>query len=167
MALQGGHRFAVQFDEVFPAGAYAVSEVEQVRDFDRSTPGKFVQEVDKVTGLPVWQVQVLNDPAARKAQKTVTVKLLAERQPVLPATPDTGLPVTPVEFDEMTVTAYVEERSKRLAFSLRASGVRAPGRGAKPHAANGNGASAAASAGAASGKEPAKDSAKDAAKDAA
>ncbi|MDQ2708703.1 MAG: hypothetical protein M3Z25_14145 [Actinomycetota bacterium] len=35
MAISG--RFCVAMDEVFPHGAYVVSEVEPVRDFDKST----------------------------------------------------------------------------------------------------------------------------------
>lgn len=167
MALRGGHRFKVSFDEMFPAGAYAVTEVEKVRDFDRSTRDKLVQEVDKITGVSVWQVQVLDaDPNARKQEKTVTVKLLAEHQPVLPETPNDGPLVIPVEFDDPTVTPYVEDRSKRLTYSLRASGVRAPSRGVKTQAAqaaNGaNGSAATAPTGAANGaKESAKEPGKD------
>jgi hypothetical protein len=62
-------------DEVFPFGAYVVSEVEPVRDFDKSTRERPVQQRDKESGLPVWSVSVLDaDPAARKSDRTVTVK---------------------------------------------------------------------------------------------
>ena len=64
------------------------------------------------------------DPAAR--DKSVRVKVAAADQPVLPA-PHPGMPFVPVEFAGLTVTPYVNQAG-RLAYSLRATGVRA-GRG--------------------------------------
>jgi hypothetical protein len=59
-------------------------------------------------------------------------------QPVLPS-PAPGSPFTPVEFDGMTATPYVDAsrcsgdgKSKcgaRMAYSFKAAGVRAPSRG--------------------------------------
>jgi len=46
--------------------------------------------------------------------------------PPLPA----GLPFVPVEFTGLTVTPYVNQAG-RLAYSLKATGVRAPGRPAR------------------------------------
>lgn len=70
------------------------------------------------------------------AQRTVKVKVAAQVQPVLPP-PVVGSPFTPVEFDGMTVTPYVDgsrcqghDRSAaRQAYSLKATGVRASSRG--------------------------------------
>src|SRR5919197_3260170 len=121
-------RFKVSMGDVFPHGAYVVSEVEPVRDFDKSGPGRMVQATDKESGLLVWAVSVLDaDPDARRGDKTVTVKILAPVQPVPPdAAP--GVPFRPVEFDGMTVTPYVAENGgrPRVAYSLRASGMRTP-----------------------------------------
>ena len=100
-----------------------------MRDFDKSTPQKFVQQNDKETGLPMWSVSVLDaDPDARKADKTVTVKVLDTVQPVPPETTG-GTPFRPVEFDGLTVTPYLDERRNRVAYSFRARAMRAP---AKP-----------------------------------
>ena len=103
-------RFKISMLDVFPHGAYLVSEVEQVRDFDKSSAGRPVQAVDKESGLPVWAVSVLDaDPEARRGDKTVTVKIAARHQPVPPeASP--GVPFRPVEFDGLTVTPYVNDR---------------------------------------------------------
>jgi hypothetical protein len=85
-----------------------------------------VQAKDKASGLPVWVVDVIDaDPQAR--EKTARVKVAAPDQPVLPA-PGPGMPFVPVEFTGLTVTPYVSQ-SGRLAYSLRAAGVRIPGRG--------------------------------------
>jgi hypothetical protein len=95
-----------------------------------------VQQNDKHTGLPLWEVEVIDaDPDAR--QRTVKVKVAAQVQPVLPA-PAPGSPFTAVEFEGMTVTPYVDtgrcqgngkKCGGRLAYSIRATGVRAPSRG--------------------------------------
>ena len=68
------------------------------------------------------------DPQAR--QRTVKVKVAAEYQPVLPP-PPAGSPFTPVEFTGLMVTPYVND-ANRLAYSLKATGVRAPSRGHRP-----------------------------------
>ncbi|WP_226352838.1 hypothetical protein [Pseudonocardia sp. ICBG601] len=44
--------FVVAMGDVFPLGAFIVSEVEAVRDFDKSAPGRPVQQMDKESGLP-------------------------------------------------------------------------------------------------------------------
>jgi hypothetical protein len=126
----------VEFGAVFPAGAFAAGAIEMVRDFDRSSGDRVVQQNDKHTGLPLWVVEVIDaDPDAR--QRTVKVKVAAQVQPVLPA-PAPGSPFTAVEFEGMTVTPYVDtgrcqgngkKCGGRLAYSIRATGVRAPSRG--------------------------------------
>jgi len=130
MAING--KFRVTHGDVFPHGAYVVSEVEPVRDFDRSTRERPVQATDKESGLPVWSVSVLDaDPDARKDTKTVTVKISAAVQPVPPeAMP--GLPLRPVEFEGMTVTPYIPEGQARprITYSFRAAGMHAPQNGA-------------------------------------
>ncbi|MEU1735321.1 plasmid replication, integration and excision activator [Streptosporangium sp. NPDC020145] len=124
MAIQGP--IAIGFEQVFPHGCYLVGEVQQVKDFDASSNGRTVYAKDKTTGLPVWQVSVIDaDPDAKASQKSVTVKILTEAQPV-PPPPLPGLPFTPVEFDGMTVTPYVGQDSGRLAYSFRARAMRAP-----------------------------------------
>jgi len=123
MALQGP--IPVEFGNVFAHGAYAAGGFEPMRDFDASSGDRFVQAKDKVTGLPVWVVEVIDaDPAAR--DKTVKVKVAAQVQPVLPAG-SAGMPFVAVEFTGLMVTPYVNQAG-RLAYSLKAAGVRAPGR---------------------------------------
>lgn len=127
------NRFKISMLDVFPHGAYLVSEVEQVRDFDKSSPGRPVQATDKESGLPVWAVTALDaDPEARRGDKTVTVKIAAKHQPIPPEAP-AGLPFRPVEFEGLTVTPYVQETGgrPRVAYSLRATGMRAPQVGAE------------------------------------
>ncbi len=130
-------RMPVRFEDVFLHGAYVLS-AGPLRDFERSTVDREVQQIDKETGKPVWVAEVLTaDMQAR--QKTVKVKIAADHQPVPPETTP-GTPFRPVEFDGMSVTPYVDRdkctapkkgeahRCKaRQAFSLWATGMHAPG----------------------------------------
>jgi hypothetical protein len=123
VALQGP--IPVEFGHVFPDGVYAAGSFEPVRDFDASSGDRFVQSKDKGSGLPLWVVEVIDaDPQART--RTVKVKVAAEYQPTLPA-PAAGSPFVAVEFTGLTVTPYVTQAG-RLGYSLKATGVRAPGR---------------------------------------
>ena len=81
-------------------------------------------------------IEVINpDPEAR--QRTVKVKVAATYQPVLPDAP-AGSPFVPVEFEGLTATPWVDASrcnaketgrcGARMAYSLKATGVRAPSR---------------------------------------
>jgi hypothetical protein len=126
----------VDFDLVFPFGAYAVGEVKRVKDYDRSTAEVPAYATDPDTELPVWTVDVVDaDPEAKKSNRTVSVKVAARVQPVLPEAAE-GMPFRPIEFEKMTATAYIEETDNfsRLAWSFRAGSLREPSRGVKPAA---------------------------------
>jgi hypothetical protein len=121
-----------------------VSEVEAVRDFERSTAERFVQQVDKQTGLPLWAVSVLDaNPEVRNSDKTVVVKIMDTVRPVPPEATG-GTPFRAVEFDVLTVTPYLDDKAcsgpkggerhrcrARVAYSLRATGMHAPSKGGK------------------------------------
>lgn len=122
-------KIPVDFGVVFPYGAFAVGEVTAVRDYDRSTREMAVQASDPDSGLPMWSVDVVDaDPEARKANRTISVKIPAAVQPVLPALTD-GTPFRQVEFEKLVATAYVEQNGdfSRVAWSFRASSVSEPG----------------------------------------
>ena len=126
-------KIPIDFGLAFPYGAYAVGEVQPVRDYDKSTRDRVVQAVDPDMGLPLWSVEVVDgDPEAKKSNRTMSVKITARVQPVLPEALS-GLPFTPVEFDKLTATAYIEANGdfSKIAWSLRASEVRAPSHAAK------------------------------------
>jgi len=127
-------KLPVEFGVAFPHGAYAVGDVQPVRDYDKSTKDRIVQAVDPDTGLLLWAVEVVDgDPEAKKSNRTMSVKITAKVQPALPEALS-GLPFTPVEFDRLTATAYIEEKGdfSSIAWSLRAAEVRAPSRSVKP-----------------------------------
>lgn len=133
MAIQ--KRFRVAHGEVFPRGAFLKGSVEPVLDFEKSSKEAKVQALDlnkagEGTGLPLWQVIVLDaDEQAGKKDTAVSVKIAAAVQPVPPAN-ESGFPWTPVEFEGLTALPYVEETGNgraRIAWSFRAEKMRAPG----------------------------------------
>ena len=126
-------RFRVSMEDVFPYGACVVSDVEPIRDFDKSTRERMVQQVDRESGLPMWSVSVLDaDPAARKTEKTLTIKFAAPHQPVPPEAA-AGMPFPAVEFDGLVITPYLDDKRGRVAYSLRALHMRAPVIGKASH----------------------------------
>jgi hypothetical protein len=129
MAVKGGSRFSVSFDEVFPAGCLLIhGSIGLVEDYDEKT-GRRSPAMDKLTGQPVWQARVVDlDPDLGTRARETVVKIVAPVQPV----PPSGEALCPVEFDGLTVTPYVNDKNKRLAYSLRANGMRAPSVGVKP-----------------------------------
>src|SRR5690349_10889460 len=148
MALQGGHRLPVSMADVFPFGVYAMS-VEQAQDYDEKS-GRRSPSKDKQTGEWVWAVTVIDrDPEAR--EKQVKVKVSAPVAPALPGeiAPGTGLHA--VDFDGLTVTAYVSEGRgggrARLAYSLRATGLYAQGKAPTGSASGRSGGQAPSGAG--------------------
>ena len=129
-------RFSVRSEDAFPHGVYAftATEVRPARDFEQSTRDNQVQMRDRDTGLPVWTFDVLDaDPNAQGKNAAITVRILSPSKPTLPEAP-AGSPFRPVEFEELTATPYVDQRSctgngrcrARLAWSYRATGVVAP-----------------------------------------
>lgn len=133
MAIQ--RRFGVAHGDVFPAGAFLKGEVEPVFDFNASKreDGSRPQQVDKDTGLLMWQVVVLDaDEDAGKKDTALSVKFAAKVQPVPPEN-KTPFPWAPVEFVGLTALPYVDDSGNgrgRIAWSFRAEAMVAPGAGA-------------------------------------
>lgn len=127
MAVQGP--FEVECNKVFTHGVLLVGDLTPVVDFEASTKENRVQARDKVTGLPLWQVDAMDlDPEAR--ERTVKIKIASAVQPVPPA-PMENMPLRPVYLEGLTVTPYIKETGNgraRIAYSLRATGLAEPRR---------------------------------------
>jgi hypothetical protein len=138
MAVQGP--FKVEFGDLFPYGLGVVGAVAPLVDFDASTKDRKIQARDRDTGLPVWTVDVMDfDPEAR--ERTFKVKFATPVQPVPPDALE-GLPVRPVILEGVTVTPYIKEVSSsisKIAYSLRATGMHAPGKTGKAATESGGG----------------------------
>ena len=141
-------RFPIPFEVVFPCGAYLVSEVTPVVDYDKSTKDRKVQSVDPDSGLPLWSVDVLDaDPEAKKSAKTVSVRIPGRVQPVPPAD-SSGLPFSPIVFEGMSALPWIEETGSfnRIAWSLRATAMSEPKGAAAPGASKPSSGSSSVSA---------------------
>jgi hypothetical protein len=122
----------VQFGDVFPHGAFAVGEVYATKDFDKSTREHAVQATDKESGKLLWSVDVVDgDPEATKSTRSLTVKIPAKVQPVLPDNPSDS-PFRPVEFDKLTISGWVESVGdfNKVSYSFRAADVKSPSKSA-------------------------------------
>lgn len=126
-------RINIKQHEHFPFPLMLVGDVGARRDFDKSTKDHPVQEVDKETGLPIFEAEVVNtDPEARKSDRSFTVKLIAERQPVPPAGGD-GSTMRPVVFANLEGLPWLDDRMcngkdhphkcrAKISWSYRATG---------------------------------------------
>lgn len=139
MAITGGARLPISHDEVFPNGALVMGvepmlKYQSADDKARGVPAR--PETDKVSGLPMFAVTVIDQAAERKSDAVVTVKIAAQHQPVPPeAIPGTNL--RPVIFEGLTLTPWIDDKAcrsnpgerhkcrARLAYSLRATGMKA------------------------------------------
>lgn len=118
-------RFAVDFGEVFPFGAFVLG-VEASMAFQTDSNAPKQQERDRETNQLVWTVRAIdaNEEASRFGAE-FKVKIVAPHQPVPPAKLQ-GFPFAPVEFESLTITPYANNKG-RIAYSFRAMGMRAPG----------------------------------------
>jgi hypothetical protein len=119
--------------EVFPAGCHLLPDsITEAQDWDEASRVR-TPAVDKITGQRVWHVRVVDmDSALEGRSREVVVKISADRAPV----PPTRAPFEAVEFEGLTVTPYVDNGrctgrgrcGARMAFSLRATGLKAAAR---------------------------------------
>jgi hypothetical protein len=136
-------RFAVPFGEVFPYGVFILGvEPSMAFSDDRNAPKR--QERDKETNQLVWTVRALdaNEEAARFGAE-FKVKITAPHQPVPPEKAQ-GFPYAPAEFDGLTITPYANAKG-RVAYSFRATAMRAPGGAAASKSSGRSGGGAAQS----------------------
>ena len=122
MALKGGTRFKVTMGDVFPNGCHLVpASITEAQDFDQATKVR-TPSVDKVTGQRVYSCRVMDmDPELDGRSREVAVKILGDVQPV----PPTGAPFEAVEFENLMVTPYTNDKG-RMAYSFRATAITAP-----------------------------------------
>jgi hypothetical protein len=124
MTIRNGSRFQVGMHDAFSHGCHLVPDsIAEAQDYDEKTKVRS-PSVDKVTGKRVFSCRVVDmDPDLEGRSREVVVKILADRPPV----PPTRVPFELVEFDGLQVTPYVTDRG-RMAYSLRATGIKAAAR---------------------------------------
>jgi hypothetical protein len=130
MAVPYGMRFAVEFDDVFPQGAFIVGEVVPVTEYqsqeDKARNRPVRPRVDEATGLPIFKVTIADPSAEKDRDKSITVEIAAKVQPVPPATVG-NLPFRPVILEGLTVQPRAESsgQAKWIIWVIRATGLRA------------------------------------------
>lgn len=130
MAVPYGMRFDVDFDQVFPQGAYIVGEVVPVTEYqsqeDKARNRPVRPRIDEATGLPIYKVTIADPSAEKDRDKSITVEIASKVQPVPPATVD-NLPFRPVVLEGLTVQPRAESsgQAKWITWVIRASGLRA------------------------------------------
>ena len=130
MAVPYGKRFPMEFDELFPNGAYVVGEVTAVREYQsqedtaRNRPVR--PRIDEASGLPIFKVTIADPSAEKDRDKSITVEIATRVQPVPPATVN-GLPFRPVVLEGITVQprAEVSGQAKWITWVVRATDMRA------------------------------------------
>jgi hypothetical protein len=116
MAVPFGKRFPMEFDELFPEGAYVVGDVTAVTEYqsqeDKARNRPVRPRIDKVSGLPIYKVTIADPSAEKDRDKSITVEIASRVQPVPPAAVS-GLPFRPVVLEGMTVQPRAETSGQR------------------------------------------------------
>ncbi|WP_116199258.1 hypothetical protein [Amycolatopsis circi] len=130
MAIEKGHRFAIDFDDAFPQGLVMVGEVIPDNEYqsreDRAAGRPVRQRIDEVTGKRQWRAAV-TDPGETKAKRaSFEVTFLADVQPV-PTTAEALPGMRPVELDGLTAEPRVggQGEFKYQTYVFRATGFKA------------------------------------------
>lgn len=132
MAVLYGKRFPIEFDELFPQGAYVVGEVTAMTEYqsqeDKARNRPVRPRMDEVSGLPLFKVTIADPSAEKDRDKSITVEIAARVQPVPPAAVG-GLPFRPVVLDGLTVQPRAETsgQAKWITWVVRATGMHAVG----------------------------------------
>lgn len=130
MAVPYGKRFPMEFDELFPDGAYVVGEVTAVTEYqsqeDKARNRPVRPRIDEASGLPIFKVTIADPSAEKDRDKSITVELAAKVQPVPPAAV-AGLPFRPVVLEGVTVQPRAETsgQAKWITWVVRATSMRA------------------------------------------
>jgi hypothetical protein len=125
-------RLKADFDEWFPQGLYLVGEIQEVTEYqsheDRARNRPVRPRIDEVTGLRLYRGTFADPSADKEREKSVTVEFACAHQPVPPAQIP-GLPFRPVVLEGMTVAPRAEAsgQAKWITWTIRATGMRAPG----------------------------------------
>jgi len=132
MAVPYGKRFPIEFDELFPEGAYVVGAVTAVTEYqsqeDKARNRPVRPRLDEVSGLPLFKVTIADPSAEKDRDKSITVEIAAKVQPVPPPAVN-GLPFRPVVLEGLTVQPRAEAsgQAKWITWVARATGMRAVG----------------------------------------
>ncbi|MGW4395731.1 hypothetical protein ACWEHA_10615 [Amycolatopsis nivea] len=130
MAIEKGHRFAIDFDDAFPQGLVMVGEVIPDNEYqsreDRAAGRPVRQRIDEVTGKRQWRAAVTDPGETRAKRASFEVTFLADVQPV-PTTAEALPGMRPIELDGLTAEPRVggQGEFKYQTYVFRATGFKA------------------------------------------
>jgi len=139
-------RFSVDFDEWYPQGLYLVGEITPVTEYqsqeDRARNRPVRPRLDEMTGFPLFRGTFADPSAEKDREKSFTVEFACAHQPVPPQAV-AGLPFRPVVLDGMAVQPRAETsgQAKWITWTIRATGMKAPGSASASATAEGKPAS--------------------------
>ena len=113
----------------FPFGVAVCGPVTSAAEFNKNAAPSAarVQARDKDTGLPLWQVDVMDlDPDAR--ERTFRVKVVSAVQPV-PPDAIAGTPLRPVYLENLQILAWLpkeEQKNPKIQYSAKCTGLLPP-----------------------------------------
>jgi hypothetical protein len=132
MAAPKHVRLMADFDEWFPQGLFLVGEITAVMEYqsqeDRARNRPVRPRIDEMTGLPLYRGTFADPAADKEREKSLSVEFACAHQPVPPEA-IAGLPFRPVVLEGMTVAPRAETsgQAKWITWTIRATGMRAPG----------------------------------------
>lgn len=147
MAMPKGFRFPITFDELFPQGAFLMSDVQPMTEYqsqeDKARNRPVRPRLDETTGKRLYRVTIADPSAEKERDKSISVEIAADVQPVPPEAVG-NLPFRPVVLDGLTVQprAEVSGQAKWITWVVRATGLRgveAPSTGRSGGAKSGGG----------------------------
>jgi hypothetical protein len=130
MPVPYGKQFPIEFDELFPEGAYVVGAVTAVTEYqspeDKARNRPVRPRIDEASGLPIFKVTIADPAAEKDRDKSITVEIAERVQPIPPAAVN-GLPFRPVALEGLTVQprAEVSGQAKWITWVVRATGMHA------------------------------------------
>jgi hypothetical protein len=125
-------RLTADFDEWFPQGLFLVGEIAPVMEYqsqeDRARNRPVRPRIDEATGLPLYRGTFADPAAEKEREKSFPVEFACAHQPVPPEA-IAGLPFRPVVLQGMTVAPRAETsgQAKWITWTIRATGMTAPG----------------------------------------
>ncbi len=132
MAAPKNVRLKADFDEWFPQGLFLVGEITPVMEYqsqeDRARNRPVRPRIDEATGLPLYKGTFADPAAEKEREKSFPVEFACAHQPVPPEA-IAGLPFRPVVLQGMTVAPRAETsgQAKWITWTIRATGMTAPG----------------------------------------
>jgi hypothetical protein len=130
MAVPYGKRFPMEFNELFPEGAYVVGEITALTEYqsqeDKAHNRPVRSRIDELSGLPIFKVTIADPSAEKDRDKSITVEIASRVRPVPPAAVS-DLPFRPVVLEGVTVQPRAETsgQAKWITWVVRATGMHA------------------------------------------